>query len=274
MKIRRLSCASAVLLLAGALGCSSLPKTAPQFDTIAGEIQAVAVMPSAFAITEVGSFSAQSIAEITHDIEVEVTQAAEQVVGAGTYRLAAIASADEDLAGSPELTQRLGAQYTELSQVDQKLAATKGKTIDLDYAADIDYFADLAGTDHLLFVQGSGWFKTTGAQVKEAVVSTALAVLFGGGPGMGPASSTWLKAYLVDAKRGKVVWYNAVNAANSDPRKPSHLSKVCQKLLKPLVGPVRIEVDKSRDEVIIDKYKAATEQPTPVDATVDEKTPR
>ena len=109
---------------------------------------------------------------------------------------------------------------------------------------------------HLLFVTGQGTFQSTGAEVKEGVLA-GVSLLMGGSPSMSDPYHTSLAAMLVDANRGKVVWYNQVSLVH-DPRRPSELMITSQALTKPLLGKSKLTPDKSRDNVIIDKYHHKT----------------
>jgi len=103
-----------------------------------------------------------------------------------------------------------------------------------------------------VFVQGSGWFSTAGAQVMAGV----MAGLFGT---YGDMSGITLEAMLVDTNLGEVLWYNSASTKNKDPRKPRDLLHCAQKLMAPLLGQSALKGDKSRDEVIIQKYRTRLE---------------
>src|SRR5262249_40519049 len=143
----------------------------------------------------------------------------------------------------------LSEQHEAMDDVFKALAKSHDKTIDIPYHANIDLIADRAGAEYLLFLSGSGYFSTTGAKLKGAILA--------GLTGVGSyTSGTNLAGVLVDAKTGKVVWYNAATRQNFDPRKPSQLRKTTQVLAKPLLGQSKIVPDISRDQVIIQKLEA------------------
>ncbi len=235
-------------------GCSSLPKKAPNFGQIEPQIGTVTVMPPSFNLLKVGAFSGQTVSSITHDIEQEIMWATESIIDWSRYSLIKLDASDQALNQDPKLREAIFAQNEAAKTAFAACAKTSGKKIDVDYEADIDYFADLTGSDYFIFVRGEGFFKTTGAMVKEAAIGAAMAVLFGGF-GMGPGSATTLEIIVVDAVRGKVIWYNVKQLTEKDPRKPSHLFNSCKAAFEPLLGKIPLKADKSQDDKIIDKYK-------------------
>ena len=245
-------------LLAPALivaGCASLPKTSPDFAAVTQEMKTISPLPPTFVLGEVGAFTGQQMSELNHDIEREVDRAMGSLVGESRYRLGALDWSDSALAADAELRTAIFEQHQAIADVFKRLAKSKSKTIDIPYTASLDLIADRTGSDHLLFVTGSGYFKTAGAHVKEAVVAGVAAALFGVAPASDRSSETNLAGILIDTNRGKVVWYNQVSLAH-DPRKPSEILATAQALTKPLLGESKITKDRSRDQVIIDKYKA------------------
>lgn len=236
-------------------GCSSLPKTAPNFGEIEPRIGTVTVMPPSFGLLKVGAFTGETVSSLTHDIEQEIKWATESIIDWSRYSLVKLEADDQTLAQDPELRSALFAQSAATTKAFTDCAQTSGRKIMVDYGADIDYFADRTGSDYFIFVRGGGFFKTTGAQLKEAVVSATLAVLFGGGGGMGPGSATTIEVIVVDANKGKVIWYNKKDVKEKDPRRPSHLFTSCKAAFDPLVGPIPLKADKSQDQRILAKYK-------------------
>lgn len=230
------------------VGCSKLPKQSQDFDQVSEEMTKVAVMPPSFQLQKVGAFSGDLVSEMNHDIEMVVKEAADSVVEASNLSAVPLDMSDQALTDHPELRAAAFEQEGAVTKTHQSLQNT-GKSIDIKYDGNIDTFADLADCDYFAFIEGNGFFKTGGAQAKEA----ALSVLFGGGTG--PGSATYLSAFIVDANRGKVVWYNEVNRSDSDPRKRSHLLNSVKELFKPLLGKSTVKWDGSRDEELIDKYK-------------------
>jgi hypothetical protein len=219
----------ALLTLLSLLGCANLPKQSPEFDQASKEMTKLAVMPPKFDMQKVGTFSGDLVSEMNHDIEMVVKEAADTVIEASALSAAALDVSDEALADHPELRSAIFEQQGSVEKVHKALVGT-GKSIDIKY-------------------EGNGFFKTGGAQVKDAV----LAGLFGGSAG--PETTTFLSAFIVDVSREKVIWYNEVNRQNSDPRKPTHLLDSVKKLLAPLVGQSAVKWDHSRDEQLIQKYK-------------------
>lgn len=244
-----------LVLLAAALigaGCATLPKKSPDFEMVTKEMKAIAIMPASMALTEQGAFTSQSMPELTHDVEREIERTAGSLVGESRYQLGALDVSDSALAADPELRTAIFEQQQGMADVFARLAKSKSKTIDIPYTASLDLIADRAASDHLLFVAGSGSFKSTGAQVKEAVIA-GVAALFGGTPAASAAGETFLAGILVDANRGKVVWYNS-GTRPLDPRMPSSIQTVAKVVTKSLLGPSKLAVDHSRDKEIIKKY--------------------
>jgi len=247
-------CMATALALA-ASGCgASLPKMSGDFADVTREMESVAVMPAHFSLGQVGAFSAQELSELNHDIEIEVGGAFQELVGESRYRLAPLDVSDAALESDPELRAALFEQNQAMAQVFEQLAKSRSKTIDIPYTASLDLLADRSGADQLLFVSGSGFFKTTGRHVKDVGVAV-VAAAFGFVSSSGPSSGTHLEAILVDANRGKVLWYNAASD-QKDPRKPSEILQVAQKVSRPLLGVSTLPRDRSRDQELIDKYKA------------------
>ena len=252
--IRRTRPLILIALVLVVAGCASMPKTSRDFAAVTQEMKAIVPLPASFTLGEVGAFTGQQMSELNHDIEREVERAAGSLVTESRYRLGALDFGDSALAADSELRNAIFEQHQAMADVFTRLAKSKSKTIDIPYTASLDLIADRSGSDHLLFVTGSGYFKTAGAHVKEAVVAGVVGALFGVAPSSDPSSTTSLAGILVDANRGKVVWYNRVSLPY-DPRKPSEIMLTAQALTKPLLGKSKIPRDRSRDQVIIDKYK-------------------
>jgi len=247
--------AIAVMLMVG--GCAaSLPKTSKDFADVTQEMKVVAPMPTTFAVKEDAAFSSQEMTQLTHDIEREVDGAMGSLVRESQYKLSDFQFSDSALAADAELRTAIFEQHQAMAEVFAKLAKSKSSTIDIPYTASLDLIADRTGSDHLLFVTGQGTFQSTGAAVKEGVLA-GVSLLMGGSPSMSDPYHTSLAAMLVDANRGKVVWYNQVSLVH-DPRRPSELMITSQALTKPLLGKSKLTPDKSRDNVIIDKYHHKT----------------
>jgi len=244
----RLRTTIALLTMVSLLGCANLPKQSTEFDQASKEMTKLAVMPPKFDLQKVGTFSGDLVSEMNHDIEMVVKEAADTVIEASSLSAAVLDVSDESLVAHPELRSAIFEQQAPVEKVHKDLVGT-GKSIDIKYEGNADPFADVADCDYLTFIEGNGFFKTGGAQVKDAV----LAGLFGGSAG--PETTTFLSAFIVDVSREKVIWYNEVNRQNSDPRKPSHLLDTVKKLLAPLVGQSAVKWDHSRDEQLIQKYK-------------------
>jgi hypothetical protein len=173
----------------------------------------------------------------------------ERLVDESEFRLATLYVSDSLLQADPELREALFHQYRALSKAHAEAASTKGPTIDVEYPTDPDLIADASGADHFLLVQGSGWFQTTGAQIKAGI----MAGLFGGGAG--PTSSTSLSAMLVDATRAKLLWHASTKKDNKDPRKPRDLLNVAQALMSSLLGKSTLKGDRSRDDELEHTYQ-------------------
>lgn len=166
-----------------------------------------------------------------------------------SFGLAPFPTSDSLLRQNPELRAALFDHYRALSRAHVDVVTSTGKIIDVEYTADPDLIADFTGADHFLLVYGSGWFATTGAQVKAGII----AGLFGGSPG--PMSATALSAMLVDATRAKVLWHASLSKDNKDPRKPRDLLNVAQALTASLLGKSALRGDSSRDDELISRYK-------------------
>lgn len=244
--------ALAILLLAQLqLGCSTVPKRAPDLDRVS--IDKITVMPPTFTLQKVGAFSQESVSEMTHELEKEIKRSFERIVEASAYDVALLDTSDEALRDNSELRTKIFDQAQSMQDVYQSVGATKSKTIELTAEGDFDYFADAAHADYLLFVRGFGWWETTGSIVKGAV----LAGLLGGGSG--PSRAFSFDALLLDANTNRVLWYNSA-PANEDPRKPSELFKAAKELMKPLLGDVAIEPEKDRDEAMKARFEAFEEE--------------
>jgi hypothetical protein len=245
---------AALALLAAALallasGCASLPKTSADFVEVTKRMDVIAVMPPAFNLTQAGAFTGESVNEINHLIESELLTAAGSLVAESRYKRASFDVSDAVLAQDAELRTALFEQHQAMNDVFKALAKSRAKTIDIPYHANIDLIADRSGAEYLLFLNGSGYFSTTGAKVKGAILA--------GLTGVGRfTSNSMLAGVLVDAKTGKVVWYNVAQRPNYDPRKPSQLMMTAQMLTKPLLGQSQIKQDHTRDQFIIEKMAA------------------
>ena len=238
---------AALALVAG--GCATLPKTSADFGEVTKRMDVIAVMPPAFNLTQAGAFTGETVTEINHEIENELQSAAGSLVAESRYKRASFDFGDAALAQDGELRTALFEQHQAMQDVFKALAKSHKKSIDIPYHANIDLIADRAGAEYLLFLNGSGYFSTAGAKVKGLILA--------GLTGVGSyTSGTSVAGVLVDGKTGKVVWYNAAQRRNFDPRKPSQLMKTTQMLTKPLLGQSKLKPDASRDHVIIDKLEA------------------
>lgn len=238
--MRKLVLISIAALLAS---CAPSLKTVANFEEVAQRIESVAVMPTVFEITKVSAFSGATLTEMQVDVEMEIKKSLELLIDESEYDAAILDVSDQTLASDPEFRQALFSHVEEIAQAFEDASKTKGAIIDVDYTADIDYFADRVDSDYLLFVQGSGWFKTGGARFMAALFATGE-----------PSAGTWLHGFVVDANTSKVIWYNEVFEKNRDPRKPSNILKSCQKLMEPLLGKSAARYD-GDDNAIIDRYK-------------------
>jgi hypothetical protein len=237
---------AAVALMGG--GCASLPKTSADFTEVTKRMDVIALMPPSFSLGEMGAFTGQAATEISHDIEVELGTAAGALIAESRYKRATFDLSDSALAGDAELRTAIFEQNQAINQVFKDLSKVHGKTLSLPYRGSIDLIADRTGAEYLLFMSGSGYFKTGGAVVKG--------FLLGGlAGGLSGNTQTNLAGILVDGKTGRVVWYNAVEIQDRDPRKPSELMQTAQKLTAPLLGKSKLSPDHSRDQVIIDKLR-------------------
>lgn len=235
---------SALALLTS--GCATLPKTSADFAEVTKRMDIIAVMPPAFNLTQAGAFTGESVNELNHLIENELLMAAGSLVAESRYKRASFDVGDATLAQDADLRTALFEQHQAMEDVFKALAKSHDKTIDIPYHANIDLIADRAGAEYLLFLSGSGYFSTSGAKVKGLILAGLTGV-------SSYTSGSMLAGVLVDAKTGKVVWYNQAERANYDPRKPSQLMMTAQMLTKPLLGQSRIKQDASRDQVIIEK---------------------
>ncbi|HET6348019.1 MAG TPA: hypothetical protein VFH88_02950 [Candidatus Krumholzibacteria bacterium] len=207
----------------------------------------MAVMPPRFDLQKVGVLSGDLVTEMNHDIEMVIKEAADTVIAASSLSAADLDLSDQVLADHPELRTAIFEQDAAVKKVHTALAGA-GKEIDIKYEGNADPLADAADCDYLVFMEGNGFFSTTGAEV----ASIALAALFGGGS---PQSGTFLSAFVVDVTRQEVIWYNQVDEKPSDPRKPTNLLGDVKKLFKPLLGKSFVQWDDSRDHEITDRYK-------------------
>jgi hypothetical protein len=247
-RCRILSIAGVVAALA--TSCAKVTtKTMVDFNNIAPEIEAISVLPPSFSLGEQGAFSGAALSEANRIIEEEIQWVMERLVEESSVRLSAFQVSDSLLQQDPKLRAALFHQYRALSKAHAEVVSTAGKNIDVEYAADPDFIADVAGADYFLLVYGSGWFATTGAQVKAGII----AGLFGSSTG--PMSATALSAMLIDATRAKVLWHASVSKDNKDPRKPRDLLNVAQALMSSLLGKSALKGDKSRDDELTYRYQ-------------------
>lgn len=249
MENRGLRNAAVLVAVLSAFGCAQLPKKSAEFDAASKEMKSIAVMAPGFELQQVGMFSAAMVAEMNHDIEMVLKEAADEVVEASALSVAKLDISDEALAQNPELRNALYNQEAAAQRVYLALDGT-GKSINIPYDGDPDLFADAAECDYLAFIRGTGYFTTGAAQATDV----ALSLLFGGPTT--PDTSTFLTGFIVDANLGKVIWYNEVKRDSSDPRKRSNLCDSVKKLFEPLLGKSTVKWDDNRDEELIDKYKA------------------
>ena len=236
-------------------GCSNLPKRSADFDEVSSEMNELAVLPATFQIQEVGAFSSELESEMNYDIEKEIKKAVKAVIEESQIDLARLDTSDEVLRSAPELRRAIFDHTAAIADAHKAIAESDGKVIDVKYQGNIDAFADLSDCDCFVYVEGTGYFKTGGAVAKDIALASIFAVLFGSQPTTEATSATTLSGYIIDANRGRVVWYNEKTRAGSDPRKPTHILESVQDLFKPLFGQSKIRWDEDQDNEIIDKYE-------------------
>jgi len=243
-------------LLIGMLGIvgwgGGANKRIADYDNVTADMNKLVLLPPSFTLEKAGMFTADTQTQMAHDISLWIHDSVEQLIIESRYKLADLDFSDSALTVDPELRRRLGENASALDVSYGKIAETKGEVIDVAFPGDLDYLADRTDSDYLLMVAGSGYFKSGGTRTMEAL-------LLGGNAGAG--SATQMQAMLVDATRGKVLWYNEVFEENKDPRKPSQLMKTAQALLQPVLGKSKLKADNSHDADIIMKYKLLEKLP-------------
>jgi hypothetical protein len=252
--------AAPLLIILLVTGCSNLPKRSADFDQASKDMKELAVLPATFQLQELGAFSSEMVTEMNYDIERMIVEATKAVINESQVRVANFDIDDNTLSANPQLRRAIYDHTNAISEARMAIAETDGKVIDVQYDGDIDVFADLADCDCLVCLEGDGYFKTGGAKAKEAAVGAIFAILFGSQSVNDPDSATKLSAYIIDANRGRVVWYNEKTRSGADPRKRTHILKTVQDVFKPLFGKSKLKWDDDRDDEIIDKYEEEMEQ--------------
>lgn len=245
MSMNRFLLHALIAFLALLSACATVPKHSADFSQVSGDMTTLSVYPASFALQQVGVFTSDMVSEMNHDIELLIEEAAEATIANSTCDLRSLEISDSSLAGDLELRDALFEQDAAITMAYQDIAAS-GKTMSVRYSGNIDYFADLSGSDYLVFLRGSGYFMTDWKKAINGALS--------GDYSQTSAQGITLDAFIVDANRGSVVWYNQVTAT-SDPRKRSQVLATVKKLFTPLLGDTKVKWDKDRDDELIDKYK-------------------
>ena len=238
--------ALALLALVNVAWAADKSKRIADYDRIVAGIDRIVLMPPTFTVEKVGMFSDEAETDMARDIALNLRDAIGRIIVEGRFKLAPLDVSDSALAASPELRQRLGEITAAIDAAYGKVRDSKGKVLDVEFGGNLDFFADASGADYLLIVGGGGWFKKGGTRTMEFLLVEDA----------GAGSTTELRAMLVDATRGKVIWFNEVSKQDRDPRKYSQLFQVAQELMRPLTGKSALKPDKSHDGDIIEKYKA------------------
>lgn len=250
----------ALALAASLAGCAAGPRTIAGFKEITHEIDAIVVMPPTFTLEKVGAWNKiQTVSEMNDDLEMELKKSLEDLVEHSRHDLSRLEAGDSVLAADAGLRADLMAYVEALDAVNQKLAESDKRTIDITFPASLRAMAARTGADYFLFVQGGGWVKTLGALATGIFFDAAVVSVFGGNSDdesePEPSMSISLHAYLVGANRGKVLWYNFITRENADPRKPSELLTTAERLMIPLLGESDLRPDWNRDKIMKKKYK-------------------
>lgn len=113
----------------------------------------------------------------------------------------------------------------------------KQKTFTYSVGSDINRFADMSGSDAIIFMRGLGLEKSDGEITKEVIKSVAIAVA---GAMVGVAytpsiqvSSVVMDVAVIDANDGAILWYNYNNevASNYSPRNNRQVSDLTRSLV-------------------------------------------
>jgi hypothetical protein len=232
----------AVTCIAWITGCSRapLPETdvVPKHDIELEQhtplVTELAVMPTHFSAQVVGNTETLPASEWRLYIEAALQTAVENAIDESPIAIKPTGLDVPTIAADPELRSRVFENLTAMRRARKAIREAE-RTIDVDFDADVDYFCDLAGCDYLVYVEGSGWYKSEAARAtnESSFASILIGVLF---PGATESiyAGTELAAYIVDGTRGKVLWYNRVQVFNADPRRPSSLLLCARQLFNPL----------------------------------------
>lgn len=223
-----------VALLAVASGCAtSAVRTADSFDREA--VEEVGIMPPEIEYFVRTATLTEPRPERNDEVASVLVEALRNVLARTPIRPEALVLTDSALVADPALALELTRARESVALRADSIATLKAKTFTLAVDPEVGRFADLADTDHLLFVRGSAFGSSGGAVARDAAVAAATMILFGGlsVPSMNGLS---IELVLVDANTAEVVWYNRTsrNQAGSNPLNLRSVETHIERLLAPL----------------------------------------
>lgn len=192
----------------------------------------VTVLPPDLFLQEVGGRVTLPGPEYLPESEDGLKSALEQALREAGVDVRVFEATDSVFLSHPDLHEQLYMLRTATGAVVRG-AGEYEDMLDLDFGGNIDAVCDVTGADYVLFVQGTAWFTTPDSRGDNGGLEAVALFLFPGG-GNAVYAGTTVSAFIVDAHRGKVVWYNRTQLDNADPRNRAAMLITSRSLLGPL----------------------------------------
>ncbi len=223
-----------ILLVLVASGCTTTIRTSASFDREA--IRDLGLMPPEVQYFVRTATLTEARPERNQEVEAVLLQALENVLAQTEIRPGALGLTDSLLAAQPELALELTRARENAGSRADSIRAARRVPITQRVDPEVGRFADLADTDHLLFVRGTAYGSTGGATARDAAVAVASAILLGGFA-VRSQKGLVLELLVVDANTAEVLWYNrtAPGAVGSDPLRLDAVERHLTTLLQPLI---------------------------------------
>ena len=218
------------------MGCASTLRTNPSFAQARKMIKSIGIMPPEFHMFERTPTVNEPKPEFDAEACSNIVNALSEVLKEGDFTPIIVPLSDSVLMADQELALDLTRQKQSFAKACDSAITSRKKNINISVDPDVGIFANLAKTDYLLFVRGTGYQTSGGAKARDVAVGAISAILFGS-----YAGSQWtgmvLEIGLVDGNTGELLWYdrNTPDQSNYDARQPKSVKKLCKKILEKLI---------------------------------------
>ncbi len=232
------SCIIAVMFIINMSGCATY-RVHPEFKERHKNIHAVAVMPpeaDAYILTFQGD--KKRLNDLVPIMEKTTIQELEKVLSDKSYVIKKLDLGKEALDTKPQLRETLFNVNKLFTKSLEDIAKGKKKTFTYSLGSEVNTFADLAGSDILIFTKEEGIKKSAGEIAKDVtkglVTSAALLLIGVVYVPIPQTAATIAHIAIVDSNDGAILWYNNnVTNPNWDPENQKQLAQLIRSLVSP-----------------------------------------